>query len=71
VTVPCTGTGPDAGATCSIVTTADTLMPGTVTEGDRAVWELDRVRLLDGGVDDDADTAADNMLFATQGVFVP
>jgi hypothetical protein len=33
--------------------------------------ELDRVRLLDGGVDDDADTAADNMLFATQGVFVP
>ena len=29
------------------------------------------VRLLDGGLDGDAETAADNMLFATQGVFVP
>ena len=42
-----------------------------MTEGDRAVWAFDRVRLLDGGVDGDADTAADNTLFATQGVFVP
>jgi hypothetical protein len=71
VTVPCATTGPGVGATCSIATTADTLVPGTVTEGDRSVWELDRVRLLDGGVDGDAETAADNMLFATQGVFVP
>jgi hypothetical protein len=71
VTVPCTTTGAAAGSTCSIATTADTLVPGTVTEGDRSVWELDRVRLLDGGVDGDAETAVDNMLFATQGVFVP
>jgi hypothetical protein len=54
-----------------VTTTADTLVPGTVTEGDRAVWAFDRVRLLDGGVDGDAETATDNMLFATQGVFVP
>jgi hypothetical protein len=27
--------------------------------------------VLDGGVDGDADTAGDNRLFATQGIFVP
>jgi len=45
--------------------------PDRVTERDRAVWGLDRVRLFDGGPDGDADTSADNALFATQGVFVP
>ncbi len=29
------------------------------------------MRMFDGGVDGDADTSADNSLFATQGVFVP
>ena len=71
VTVPCTTTQTAIGSSCSVTTTADTLVPGTVTEGDRAVWALDRVRLFDGGVDGDADTAADNMLFASQGMFVP
>ena len=72
VTVPCAATpSTSIGASCSVITTADTLVPGTVTEGDRAVWAFDRVRLLDGGADGDAETAADNMLFATQGVFVP
>ena len=72
VTVPCAPT-PDAtiGSNCSVSTSADTLVPGTVTESDRSVWQLDTVRLLDGGVDGDAETAADNMLFATQGIFVP
>jgi hypothetical protein len=71
-TVPCAATAdPGIGSTCSVTTTADTLVPGTVTERDRAVWGLDRVRLFDGGVDGDADTSADNALFATQGVFVP
>lgn len=72
VTVPCTATpSTSIGSSCSVTTTADTLVPGTATESDRAVWAFDRVRLLDGGVDGDAETAADNMLFATQGVFVP
>ena len=57
---------------CSVTTTADTLVPGTVVEGDRAgVGDSTACRLLDGGVDGDAETAADNLLFATQGVFVP
>ena len=72
VTVPCATTAdPTTGSTCSVTTSADTLVPGTVTEGDRAVWGFDRVRLFDGGLDGDAETAPDNALFATQGVFVP
>ena len=72
VTVPCTAT-PDTtiGSHCAVSTTADAVVPGIVVEGDRAVWAFDRVRLLDGGVDGDAETAPDNTLFATQGVFVP
>ena len=72
VTVPCTAT-PDTtiGSHCGVSTTADAVAPGVVVEGDRAVWAFDQVRLLDGGLDGDADTAPDNMLFATQGVFVP
>jgi hypothetical protein len=42
-----------------------------ITEGKRAVWELGQVRVFDGGADSDASTAADNTLFAVQGVFVP
>lgn len=72
VTVPCAATaGTNIGSTCSITTTADTLVPGTVTEGDRSVWQFDRIALLDGGPDGDAETAAGNVPFATQGVFVP
>ena len=71
VTVPCTGTAGAIGSTCSITTTADSLVPATVIERDRSVWQFDRVRLLDGGADGDAETTGDNALFATQGVFVP
>jgi hypothetical protein len=72
VTVPCSTTADTTvGSTCSITTTADTLVPGTVLEGKRSVWGLDRVTLLDGGADGDAETAGDNAVFATQGVFVP
>jgi hypothetical protein len=72
VTVPCTATADTTiGSHCGVSTTADAVAPGIVVEGDRAVWAFDRVRLLDGGVDGDAETAPDNMLFATQGVFVP
>jgi hypothetical protein len=40
-----------------------------VIEGRRSVWELDQVRVDDGG--GDGDTAGDNSLFMVQGVFVP
>ena len=59
------------GAACAVNTTADALVPGTVTEGARAVWQLGQVQLFDGGADGVASTTGDNTLFETQGVFAP
>ena len=42
-----------------------------VVEGKRALWQLSQVKVYDGGADGDADTTADNTLFAVQGVLVP
>jgi hypothetical protein len=68
---PCTATGSTAiGATCSVSTTAEALVPAMVKEGKRAVWALGKVRVLDGGADGDAETGP-NTLFAVQGVFSP
>ena len=51
-TVPCSPT-PDVtvGSTCSLDTTLDALRPGSVVERKRAVWQLDRIQVLDGGAD--------------------
>ena len=71
VTVPCVATrDPSVGATCSIVTTFDAVSPGAIVEGQRAIWQLDRVRIYDGGADGIVATVP-NSLFATQGVFIP
>jgi uncharacterized repeat protein (TIGR01451 family) len=60
--VPCVATAdPGVGSTCSLSTTFDALMPGAVVAGDRAIWQLGQVRLLDAFGD----------VFADQGVFVP
>jgi hypothetical protein len=72
ITVPCSDTGSAAmGATCSIATTVNAVVPGAILAGERAVWELDAVGLYDGGPDGLAATAGDNELFARQGIFVP
>jgi hypothetical protein len=72
MTVPCAATAdPTLGAACDVQTTFDSVVPGLAPEGMRSVHELGQVRVLDGGPDEDADTAADNSLFAVQGVFVP
>jgi hypothetical protein len=70
-TVPCTAT-PEAarGSTCSISTSMDALVPGSVPEGKRSIWALGQVQVFDGGPDGVAATAG-NSLFAVQGVFVP
>jgi hypothetical protein len=67
----CTATG-DAtiGSHCAIVTTAEAIAPGAVSEGDRAVWALGQARVYDGGPDGLAATQ-DNTLFLVQGIFVP
>jgi hypothetical protein len=72
VTVPCTATGgpTSVGATCSITTSFDAVQPGAIPEGKRSIWELDRVRVNDGGADGLVSTTP-NTRFAVQGVFVP
>jgi hypothetical protein len=69
--VACSGTAdPAVGATCSINTAVNALVPGAVREGDRAIWELGPIEVYDGGPDGVGATA-DNTLFASQGLFAP
>ena len=71
VTVPCAATGDTTiGSTCSINTTLDAVTPGAVPEGKRAIWQLDKVRVNDGGADGVVSTTP-NTLYMTQGVFIP
>ncbi len=71
VTVPCTPTpDPLTGSDCHVATTFDALTPGVVDEGARAVWQLERAEVLDGGADGDVDTPG-NSVFARSGIFVP
>jgi len=70
--VPCTPTPDDAvGSTCSVVTTADAVLPGRAPERTRAVWELGPAEVYDGGDHGQATTVDKDRLFAVQGLFVP
>jgi hypothetical protein len=73
VDVPCTATPADAtvGSDCALSTTADTLYPGAIVAGKRAIWQMGRGRIDDSGPDGNPDTTADNTVFLAQGVFVP
>jgi glucose/arabinose dehydrogenase len=70
-TVPCVATSdPAVGASCTADTSLEVLIPGAIKEGRRAIWALDRIRVYDGGPDEDVATMP-NTVFATQGVFIP
>jgi hypothetical protein len=60
-TMPCAATSDSTGAACGVSTSANAVLPGSVRDGDRAIWELGQIGLYDQSGD----------LFATQGVFVP
>src|SRR4051794_13947522 len=59
------------GSTCSMATTADSLVPGTIEEGNRSIWEIGQIEVEDGGPDGLASTGGDNTPFARQELFVP
>jgi hypothetical protein len=70
-TMPCAATADaNTGGACATSTSLDALVPGTVKEGQRSVWQLGQVMVTDGGSDGLASTTP-NSLFARQGVFVP
>ena len=71
MTVPCTATADTAvGATCSLSTTFNAIVPAAIVEGNRATWQFGQVQVFDGGSSGTAG-ASDAGLFETQGVFVP
>ena len=60
--LPCAATADTTvGATCAFDTTVVALVPGAVSELQRAIWALDQVQVHDGAGD----------AFLTQGVFIP
>ena len=71
-TVACSGTTATAvGANCTATTTADSLVPGTIKEGKRSIWEFGQIAAFDGGADGLASTSGGNTPFVRQGIFVP
>ena len=66
------------GASCSLSTTADAIVPGTVVEDKRTVWELGQVEVRDAGANGTGYANCppvcgdgDETTFLRQGVFVP
>jgi len=59
------------GSTCNLSTSLNAVSPGAARGDKRSIWELDAVRIYDGGADGDGDTAADNTVFARPGIFIP
>jgi hypothetical protein len=71
-TVPCATTGSTSiGSTCSVLTTTDAILPNTIREGKRSIWDIEQALIFDGGSDGDVDTPSGNTVFATPGVFAP
>jgi Tol biopolymer transport system component len=71
VTVPCaTTTATNVGSTCSVSTTFNAVMAGSITANARSIWALGATKVYDGGADGVASTSP-NTLFMTEGVFVP
>jgi len=71
VNVPCAATASTSiGSTCTIATTANTVVPGAVKDGKRAVVEIGQLQVIDGGTDGVVATTP-NTLFEVQGIFIP
>ena len=71
MTVACANTpGPGAGETCALSSSVNAVVPGAVTEGKRAIWQIGSTDVFDGGADGVASTPP-NTVFARQGIFVP
>jgi Tol biopolymer transport system component len=69
--VACTPTADTTiGSDCPVATSANALVPGSVTADLRAIWQIGQAQVYDGGADGNPVTQ-DNTLFLNQGVFLP
>jgi TolB protein len=68
--VPCTATATTTGASCSLGSSVNALIPGAIKDAKRQILELGRIEVLDGGPDGDVSTLP-NDLFAIEGLWVP
>ena len=69
--INCTPTAdPTVGADCNLSTTLEAMVPGAIPERKRAIVELGRIEMFDGGPDGQISTSP-NTLFAVQGLFIP
>ncbi len=69
--VSCTATPDTAvGSTCSISTTANAVVAGSVVADQRTIWQLGQIQVYDGGTSGVAGSG-DATLFMDQGLFVP
>jgi hypothetical protein len=59
------------GGTCSLVSTVDAIVPGTILESMRTVWEIGQTSVYDAGPDGNIATAGDNTIYLRQGIFIP
>ncbi len=72
VPVSCSATTSTAiGGTCAIVTSANAVVPGAITDGKRTIVELAQAKVFDAGQDGVLSTPGDGSLFLEQGLFVP
>jgi hypothetical protein len=65
-----TSTNAAVGGICSVATTANTVVPGSVKDTQRGVVEIQQLQISDGGVDGLV-ASAGNTLFSVQGIFIP
>jgi hypothetical protein len=58
------------GSTCGVNTSANALMPGVIRTGDKSIWQLGEIQVLDSGTDGTRGNADDQTL-AVQGIYLP
>jgi hypothetical protein len=58
------------GGTCSLVSSVDAIVPGTILESMRTVWEINQVSVIDAGPNTTFGDS-DDETFLRQGVFIP
>jgi hypothetical protein len=72
VNAPCTATGANTavGSTCGVVTSANSVLAGSVKDAQRGNVEIQQIQIFDGGANGVAG-APDATLFGVQGIFIP